>query len=128
MSDKVVIRHLPTGVAGPDSLPGSLPGGGPAELPFDIVAGTLSTIGAGAGCGASAGRGSNALERVMAVVKGRNGVHSDGLRPCDVTGEGIVVGKPRPGIEALLPGHPRPTAALSSTALPPGCGKTVGPA
>ena len=56
------------------------------------------------------------LKRVMAVVKVRNSQHSHSLRLYDITAEGIVIGKPRPQIEALLTGHPRPAAVLS---LPP---------
>jgi len=53
------------------------------------------------------------LKRVMAVVKVRNSAHSHALRLYDITDEGIVIGEPRPEMEALLTGHPRPAALLS---------------
>jgi len=54
------------------------------------------------------------LKRVMAVVKVRNSAHSHALRLYDITSEGIVIGAPRPGMEALLTGHPRPAAMLTT--------------
>lgn len=57
------------------------------------------------------------LKRVMAVVKVRNRAHSHAMRMYDITDEGIVVGEPRPEMEALLTGHPRPSAILLK---PPG--------
>jgi len=50
------------------------------------------------------------LKRVMAVVKVRNSAHSHALRLYDITGDGIVIGAPRPEVEALLTGHPRPAS------------------
>jgi len=55
------------------------------------------------------------LRRVMAVVKVRNSPHSHALRLYDITGDGIVIREPRPEMEALLTGHPRPAALLPST-------------
>ncbi len=52
------------------------------------------------------------MKRVMAVVKVRNRRHSHALRMYDITDAGIVIGDPRPEIEALLTGHPRPAAVL----------------
>lgn len=52
------------------------------------------------------------LKRVMAVVKVRNSPHSHALRLYDVTDAGIVIGEPRPEMEALLTGHPRPAAII----------------
>ena len=57
-----------------------------------------------------------ALKRVMAVVKVRNSKHSHALRLYEITDEGIVIGEPRPEMEALLTGHPRPASALASAA------------
>ena len=54
------------------------------------------------------------LKRVMAVVKVRNSKHSHALRLYDITDEGFVIGEPRPEIDALLTGHPRPAAAITS--------------
>jgi circadian clock protein KaiC len=54
------------------------------------------------------------LKRVMAVVKVRNSRHSHALRLYEITAEGIVIGEPRPEMEALLTGHPRPAADLPS--------------
>ncbi len=56
------------------------------------------------------------LKRVMAVVKVRNRGHSHALRLYDITNDGIVIGKPRPEIEALLTGHPRPAAVSTGRA------------
>ncbi|MEO7402270.1 MAG: ATPase domain-containing protein, partial [Burkholderiales bacterium] len=53
------------------------------------------------------------LKRVMGVVKVRNRKHSHALRLYEITDEGIVIGDPRPEIEALLTGHPRPASALA---------------
>ncbi|MEO8187453.1 MAG: ATPase domain-containing protein, partial [Burkholderiaceae bacterium] len=50
------------------------------------------------------------LKRLMAVVKVRNSAHSHELRLFEITDEGIVIGEPRPEMEALLTGHPRPAA------------------
>jgi len=50
------------------------------------------------------------LHRVMAVVKVRNRNHSHALRLYEITDAGIVIGEPRPEIEALLTGHPRPAS------------------
>ena len=52
------------------------------------------------------------LKRMLAVVKVRNSKHSHALRMYDITDQGIVIGPPRPEIEALLTGHPRPAAAF----------------
>jgi len=52
------------------------------------------------------------LKRVMAVVKVRNRGHSHALRLYDITNGGITIGEPRPEIEALLTGHPRPAGVL----------------
>ena len=46
------------------------------------------------------------LKRVMAVVKVRNSPHGQALRFYDIGAEGIVIGAPRPDIEALLTGSP----------------------
>jgi len=46
------------------------------------------------------------LRRVMAVVKVRNSAHSHALRFYDIGAEGIVIGAPRPDMEALLTGSP----------------------
>ncbi len=54
------------------------------------------------------------LKRVMGVVKVRNRKHSHTLRLYEINDEGIVIGEPRPEIEALLTGHPRPASALTS--------------
>ena len=56
------------------------------------------------------------LKRVMAVVKVRNSAHSHALCLYDITAEGIVIGAPRPEMEALLTGHPRPSALLPGSA------------
>ncbi|MDB5828275.1 MAG: protein kinase [Variovorax sp.] len=48
------------------------------------------------------------LKRVMGVVKLRNSAHSHDLRPYEITGQGVVIGPPTPGMDALLTGHPRP--------------------
>ncbi|MEO6895484.1 MAG: ATPase domain-containing protein [Caldimonas sp.] len=56
------------------------------------------------------------LKRVMAVVKVRNSVHSHALCLYDITVDGIVIGAPRPEMEALLTGHPRPAALLPGSA------------
>ena len=53
------------------------------------------------------------LKRVLAVVKVRNSKHSHALRLYDITEEGFVIGEPRPDIDALLTGHPRPAAAVN---------------
>jgi circadian clock protein KaiC len=55
------------------------------------------------------------LKRVMAVVKVRNSPHSHALRLYDINDEGIVIGEPRPEIDALLTGHPRPTSVVVSS-------------
>ena len=47
------------------------------------------------------------LKRVMAVVKVRNSEHSHELRLFEITDAGIVIGEPRPEMEALLTGYPR---------------------
>ena len=52
------------------------------------------------------------LKRVMAVVKVRNSAHSHELRLFEITDAGIVIGDPRPEMDALLTGHPRPAASL----------------
>ena len=52
------------------------------------------------------------LKRVMAVVKVRNRAHSHALRLYEITSEGIIIGEPRPDMEALLTGHPRLAATL----------------
>ena len=52
------------------------------------------------------------LKRMLAVVKVRNSKHSHALRMYDTTDQGIVIGPPRPEIEALLTGHPRPASAF----------------
>ncbi len=54
------------------------------------------------------------LKRVMAVVKVRNSKHSHALRLYEITDEGFVISEPRPEIDALLTGHPRPTSAITS--------------
>jgi circadian clock protein KaiC len=56
------------------------------------------------------------LRRVMAVVKVRNSAHSHALRLYDITSEGIVIGEPRPQMEALLTGHPRPATISDQSA------------
>jgi circadian clock protein KaiC len=55
------------------------------------------------------------LKRVMAVVKVRNSPHSHALRLYEITDAGYVIGEPRPEIDALLTGHPRPTSAPASS-------------
>ena len=55
------------------------------------------------------------LKRMLAVVKVRNSKHSHALRMYDITDQGIVIGPPRPEIEALLTGHPRPAAAFQKS-------------
>ncbi len=52
------------------------------------------------------------MKRVLAVVKVRNRGHSHALRMYEITDAGIVIGEPRPEMEALLTGHPRPAAVL----------------
>jgi hypothetical protein len=37
------------------------------------------------------------------------------LRLYDINDEGIVIGEPRPEIDALLTGHPRPTSVVVSS-------------
>jgi circadian clock protein KaiC len=49
------------------------------------------------------------LKRVMGVVKIRNSAHSHELRLYEITSDGIVIGEPTSGMDALLTGHPRPT-------------------
>ncbi len=51
------------------------------------------------------------LKRVMAVVKVRNSEHSHELRLFEITDAGIVIGEPRPEMDAMLTGHPRPAAS-----------------
>ncbi len=51
------------------------------------------------------------LHRVMAVVKVRNSAHSHELRLFEIIDAGIVIGEPRPELEALLTGHPRLAAS-----------------
>jgi len=52
------------------------------------------------------------LHRVMAVVKVRNSAHSHELRLFEIIDAGIVIGEPRPELEALLTGHPRLAASV----------------
>ncbi len=55
------------------------------------------------------------IKRVLAVVKIRNSDHSKQLRLFDINNSGIsgiVIGEPRPEIEALLTGHPKPAANI----------------
>ncbi len=52
------------------------------------------------------------IRRVLAVVKIRNSDHSKQLRLFDIDDSGIVIGEPRPEIEALLTGHPRPAVNI----------------
>ncbi|MGH8796502.1 MAG: RAD55 family ATPase [Caldimonas sp.] len=54
------------------------------------------------------------LKRMMAVVKVRNHAHSHELRLYDIDDSGIVIGAPRPEMDALLTGHPRPAATVRS--------------
>jgi len=54
------------------------------------------------------------LKRVMAVVKVRNSRHSHALRLYEITDQGFVIGDPRPEIDALLTGHPRPASTTAS--------------
>jgi circadian clock protein KaiC len=60
------------------------------------------------------------IKRVMAVVKLRNSAHSHELRLFEITDSGIVIGEPRPDMEALLTGHPRlgPTTPRAKTGRP----------
>jgi circadian clock protein KaiC len=51
------------------------------------------------------------IKRVMAVVKMRNSAHSHALRLFEITDAGIVIGEPRPDMDALLTGHPTPARA-----------------
>ncbi len=51
------------------------------------------------------------LHRVMAVVKVRNSAHSHELRLFEIIDAGIVIGEPRPELQALLTGHPRLAAS-----------------
>ncbi|MDQ6639400.1 MAG: AAA family ATPase, partial [Pseudomonadota bacterium] len=55
------------------------------------------------------------LKRVMGVVKVRNSAHSHSLRLYEITAAGIVIAEPRPDMDALLTGHPRPTASSRPT-------------
>jgi len=55
------------------------------------------------------------LKRMMAVVKVRNSRHSHALRLYDINDAGYVIGEPRPEIDALLTGHPRPTSVVASS-------------
>jgi len=55
------------------------------------------------------------LKRVMAVVKVRNSPHSHALRLYEINDAGYVIGEPRPEIDALLTGHPRPASAFASS-------------
>jgi len=48
----------------------------------------------------------------MAVVKVRNSAHSHELRLFEIIDAGIVIGEPRPELEALLTGHPRLAASV----------------
>ena len=41
-----------------------------------------------------------------------NSDHSKQLRLFDIDNSGIVIGEPRPEIEALLTGHPKPAANI----------------
>jgi circadian clock protein KaiC len=48
------------------------------------------------------------LRRILGVVKVRNSAHSHELRLFDITDEGLVIGEPRPDMQGLLTGHPKP--------------------
>jgi len=54
------------------------------------------------------------LKRVMAVVKVRNSPHSHAMRMYEITDQGIVIGEPRPEMDALLTGHPRSASTIAS--------------
>ncbi|MEJ8859388.1 ATPase domain-containing protein [Variovorax robiniae] len=52
------------------------------------------------------------IKRVMAVVKLRNSAHSHELRLFEINDAGIAIADHKPGMDALLTGHPRPSATM----------------
>ena len=59
------------------------------------------------------------IKRVIAVIKLRNSAHSHELRLFEITDAGIVIGKPRPEMDALLTGHPRLAPGTSAPKTSP---------